>query len=52
LSQLKEKINVIDGLRVPALMHQGIHPGQTGSCCPAPALQKAQLSTLASAWIK
>jgi hypothetical protein len=31
LEPLKEKINVIDGLRVPALMHQGIHPGQTGS---------------------
>jgi hypothetical protein len=31
LEPLKEKINVIDGLRVPALIGQGIHPGQTGS---------------------
>src|SRR5215831_2932544 len=31
LEPLKQKINVIDGLRVEALMGQGIHPGQTGS---------------------
>src|SRR5260221_6683216 len=31
LEPLKEKINVIDGLFVPALTGQGIHPGQTGS---------------------
>jgi hypothetical protein len=31
LEQLKPKINVIDGLFVPALTGQGIHPAQTGS---------------------
>jgi len=31
LEPLKEKINVIDGLHVKALIGQGIHPGQTGS---------------------
>src|SRR5215475_147188 len=31
LEPLKQKINVIDGLQVKALMGQGIHPGQTGS---------------------
>ena len=31
LEPLKRKINVIEGLRVRALMGQGIHPGQTGS---------------------
>jgi hypothetical protein len=31
LEPLKQKINVIDGLFVKALVGQGIHPGQTGS---------------------
>jgi hypothetical protein len=31
LEPLKQKINVIDGLYVKALVGQGIHPGQTGS---------------------
>ncbi|MBV9550378.1 MAG: DUF1552 domain-containing protein [Alphaproteobacteria bacterium] len=31
LEPLKTKINVIDGLYVPELVGQGIHPGQTGS---------------------
>jgi hypothetical protein len=31
LEPLKNKINVIDGLQVKALIGQGIHPGQTGS---------------------
>lgn len=31
LEPLKEKLNVIDGLYVKALVGQGIHPGQTGS---------------------
>jgi len=31
LEPVKEKINVIDGLHVKALIGQGIHPGQTGS---------------------
>lgn len=31
LEPLKQKINVIDGLYVPSLVGQGIHPGQTGS---------------------
>ena len=31
LEPIKTKINVIDGLYVPELVGQGIHPGQTGS---------------------
>jgi len=31
LEPLKQKINVIDGLNVKALINQGIHPAQTGS---------------------
>jgi hypothetical protein len=31
LEPLKAKINVIDGLYVPTLVNEGIHPGQTGS---------------------
>jgi len=31
LEPLKQKINVIEGLYVPSLVGQGIHPGQTGS---------------------
>lgn len=31
LEPLKEKLNVVDGLYVKALVGQGIHPGQTGS---------------------
>src|SRR6185503_1380377 len=31
LEPVKTKINVIDGLYVPTLVNEGIHPGQTGS---------------------
>ncbi|MBL8178895.1 MAG: DUF1552 domain-containing protein [Bryobacterales bacterium] len=31
LEPLKHKINVLEGLYVPSLVGQGIHPGQTGS---------------------
>ena len=31
LEPIKTKINVVDGLYVPELVGQGIHPGQTGS---------------------
>src|SRR4051812_37730725 len=31
LEPLKAKINIVDGLYVPELVGQGIHPGQTGS---------------------
>jgi hypothetical protein len=40
LESLKEKINVIDGLYVPALTGQGIHPGQTGSLLSGAKISK------------
>lgn len=40
LEPLKEKINVIDGLHVKALIGQGIHPGQTGSLLSGARISK------------
>jgi hypothetical protein len=43
LEPLKEKINVIDGLYVPALTGQGIHPGQTGSLLSGAKIAKGAI---------
>jgi len=40
LEPLKDKINVIDGLHVKALIGQGIHPGQTGSLLSGAKISK------------
>jgi hypothetical protein len=40
LEPLKEKINVIDGLHVKALIGQGIHPAQTGSLLSGARISK------------
>lgn len=43
LEPLKQKINVIDGLQVQALMAQGIHPAQTGSLLSGAHITKGAL---------
>jgi hypothetical protein len=43
LEKLKHKINVLDGLYVPALVGQGIHPGQTGSLLSGEPIAKGAL---------
>ena len=43
LEPLKQKINVIDGLQVQALMAQGIHPAQTGSLLSGEHITKGAL---------
>jgi len=43
LESLKQKINVIDGLQVKALMAQGIHPAQTGSLLSGATITKGAL---------
>jgi hypothetical protein len=43
LEPLKQKINVIDGLFVPALTGQGIHPAQTGSLLSGAHLSKGAI---------
>jgi hypothetical protein len=43
LEPLKQKINVIDGLQVKALMAQGIHPAQTGSLLSGAQITKGAL---------
>jgi hypothetical protein len=43
LEPLKEKINVIDGLFVPALTGQGIHPAQTGSLLSGAHISKGAI---------
>ena len=43
LEPIKTKINVIDGLYVPELVGQGIHPGQTGSLLSGARLAKGAL---------
>ncbi|PWU07206.1 MAG: hypothetical protein C5B51_10490 [Terriglobia bacterium] len=43
LEPLKEKINVVDGLFVPALTGQGIHPAQTGSLLSGAHISKGAI---------
>jgi hypothetical protein len=43
LEPLKQKINVIDGLFVPALTGQGIHPAQTGSLLSGAHISKGAI---------
>ena len=43
LEPIKTKINVVDGLYVPALVGQGIHPGQTGSILSGGPIAKGAL---------
>jgi hypothetical protein len=43
LEPLKRKINVIDGLFVPALTNQGIHPAQTGSLLSGAHISKGAI---------
>ncbi|HTB10629.1 MAG TPA: DUF1552 domain-containing protein [Bryobacteraceae bacterium] len=43
LESLKQKINVIDGLYVPALTGQGIHPAQTGSLLSGAHISKGAI---------
>jgi hypothetical protein len=43
LEPVKTKINVIDGLYVPTLVGQGIHPGQTGSILSGMPIAKGAL---------
>jgi hypothetical protein len=43
LESLKTKINVIDGLYVPELVGQGIHPGQTGSILSGARIAKGAI---------
>src|SRR6202050_2586223 len=43
LEPIKEKINVIDGLYVPALTGQGIHPAQTGSLLSGAHISKGAI---------
>ena len=43
LEPLKQKINFIEGLYVPALTRQGIHPGQTGSLLSGAHIAKGAL---------
>jgi hypothetical protein len=43
LEPLKKKINVIDGLFVPALTNQGIHPAQTGSLLSGAHISKGAI---------
>jgi len=43
LEPLKAKINVLDGLYVPSLVGQGIHPGQTGSLLSGVPIAKGAL---------
>jgi hypothetical protein len=43
LEGLKQKINVLDGLYVPSLVGQGIHPGQTGSILSGTPIAKGAL---------
>jgi hypothetical protein len=43
LESIKTKINVLDGLYVPALVGQGIHPGQTGSILSGSSIAKGAL---------
>jgi hypothetical protein len=43
LEPIKEKINVVDGLYVPALTGQGIHPAQTGSLLSGAKISKGAI---------
>jgi len=43
LESLKTKINVVDGLYVPELVGEGIHPGQTGSILSGAPITKGAL---------
>jgi hypothetical protein len=43
LEPIKTKINVIDGLYVPELVGEGIHPGQTGSLLSGAHITKGAL---------
>ena len=43
LEPIKTKINVVDGLYVPELVGQGIHPGQTGSILSGARITKGAL---------
>ena len=43
LEPIKQKINVIDGLFVPALTGQGIHPAQTGSLLSGAHISKGAI---------
>jgi hypothetical protein len=43
LEPIKQKINVLDGLYVPSLVGQGIHPGQTGSILSGVPIAKGAL---------
>jgi hypothetical protein len=43
LEPIKSKINVVDGLFVPELVGQGIHPGQTGSLLSGARITKGPL---------
>ncbi len=43
LEKLKTKINVLDGLYVPSLVGQGIHPGQTGSILSGTTIAKGAM---------
>lgn len=43
LEKLKSKINVLDGLYVPSLVGQGIHPGQTGSLLSGTRIAKGAM---------
>src|SRR4051812_36567464 len=43
LESLKAKINIVDGLFVPELVGQGIHPGQTGSILSGAPITKGAL---------
>jgi hypothetical protein len=43
LEPIKQKINVVDGLYVPSLVGQGIHPGQTGSILSGVPIAKGAL---------
>ncbi len=43
LEPVKTKINVLDGLYVPSLVGQGIHPGQTGSILSGVPIAKGAL---------
>jgi len=43
LEKIKTKINVLDGLYVPSLVGQGIHPGQTGSILSGTGIAKGAM---------
>ncbi|MEZ5356436.1 MAG: DUF1552 domain-containing protein [Bryobacteraceae bacterium] len=43
LAPLQKKINVIDGLYVPTLTGQGIHPAQTGSLLSGATIQRGPI---------